>query len=456
LKFCMSSILLIGCVVRLSACQFKDSAFLSLNQKEDTSQVDPVQGAREVSELLDFVGTGTRGVKVNQSFAIAIKDAVLADPSVKSAEKEVAVKEAAARQTEARKDFNYTATALGGVEDVTDETAGVAVILNANRLLYDGGAIDASIQAENFAVEAAKQKYLATANERAVYYTHSWIELEKYNALNKLIEGRLGVLNPLLEQLDKVAAAGVGDVSQVAAAQRTVFMIQAEQKDVTEKLAQAELAFINGFGALPKKTAFDSDLISRAVPKLSISKLAETSPGLLANYFAYRSAEAAAVAVEAQDKFSVAFEAKLQRPFADSGYDSDETFGLVINKKFYRGDQLKAQIQRAHAAAESQAEQVRATYREGKRVISSSRQMIKAMRSAIMLANENAEVTRDEIRYLRKQLIIGGSTLDSVLSAEARLYDAESKEISFLADSRKAEVTILGATGKLLPLVGIK
>ena len=82
--------------------------------------------------------------------------------------------------------------------------------------------------------------------------------------------------------------------------------------------------------------------------------------------------------------------------------------------------------------------------------------MIKAMRSAIMLANENAEVTRDEIRYLRKQLIIGGSTLDSVLSAEARLYDAESKEISFLADSRKAEVTILGATGKLLPLVGIK
>ena len=87
MKFCMSSILLIGCVVGLSACQVKESAVLSFNQEEDTSQVDQVQGAREVSELLDFVGTGTRGVKVNQSFAIAIKDAVLADPSVKSAEK---------------------------------------------------------------------------------------------------------------------------------------------------------------------------------------------------------------------------------------------------------------------------------------------------------------------------------------------------------------------------------
>ena len=41
------------------------------------------------------------------------------------------------------------------------------------------------------------------------------------------------------------------------------------------------------------------------------------------------------------------------------------------------------------------------------------------------------------IEYLRKQLVIGGSTLDSVLSAEARLYDAEAKEISFIAERRK-------------------
>jgi outer membrane protein TolC len=77
------------------------------------------------------------------------------------------------------------------------------------------------------------------------------------------------------------------------------------------------------------------------------------------------------------------------------------------------------------------------------------------MDKAIELARSNAQITRDEIDYLRKQLIIGGSTLDAVLSAEARLYDAESKEISFVAERRKAEISILGITGKLSELLGV-
>jgi hypothetical protein len=39
------------------------------------------------------------------------------------------------------------------------------------------------------------------------------------------------------------------------------------------------------------------------------------------------------------------------------------------------------------------------------------------------------------------------------LSAEARLYDAESKEIGFVAERRKAEATILGITGKFAQLL---
>ena len=82
--------------------------------------------------------------------------------------------------------------------------------------------------------------------------------------------------------------------------------------------------------------------------------------------------------------------------------------------------------------------------------------MIVSMDKAIELARSNAQITRDEIEYLRKQLVIGGSTLDSVLSAEARLYDAEAKEISFIAERRKAEVTILATTGKLTAAIGLQ
>ena len=77
------------------------------------------------------------------------------------------------------------------------------------------------------------------------------------------------------------------------------------------------------------------------------------------------------------------------------------------------------------------------------------------MDKAVQLALRNAQITRDEIDYLRKQLIIGGSTLESVLSAEAQLYDAEAKEIGFIAERRKAEVTILGVTGRLAPALGL-
>ena len=73
--------------------------------------------------------------------------------------------------------------------------------------------------------------------------------------------------------------------------------------------------------------------------------------------------------------------------------------------------------------------------------------------SAIELAREHAKVTADEIRYLKQQLVIGGSTLDSVLSAEARLYEAEAQEINFMAELRKAHLIILASLGLLSGLL---
>ena len=76
------------------------------------------------------------------------------------------------------------------------------------------------------------------------------------------------------------------------------------------------------------------------------------------------------------------------------------------------------------------------------------------MEKAILIARENAKLTSDEIVYLRQQLIIGGSTLDSVLSAEARLYEAESKEIKFLTEKYKSEVLIVSSLGLLSSALG--
>ena len=86
------------------------------------------------------------------------------------------------------------------------------------------------------------------------------------------------------------------------------------------------------------------------------------------------------------------------------------------------------------------AANIRDTFREGVRTIDSDQHIIDSLDKAIVLARENASITAEEIIYLKQQLVIGGSTLDSVLSAEARLYDAESNEINFLAEKRKSQL----------------
>ena len=123
--------------------------------------------------------------------------------------------------------------------------------------------------------------------------------------------------------------------------------------------------------------------------------------------------------------------------------------GLVARKTIFNGGMLESEIAEAEASAEAGLAQIQATYREGSRAIRSARQNIISMNKAISIAKENASLTSDEIIYLRQQLIIGGSTLDTVLSAEARLYEAVSKEINFIAEKQKSELEIVSRLGLL-------
>ena len=69
------------------------------------------------------------------------------------------------------------------------------------------------------------------------------------------------------------------------------------------------------------------------------------------------------------------------------------------------------------------------------------------MDKAISLSEGNLKGISDEITYLRQQLLIGGSTLDNILRAEARLYEAEADLINFEAQKRLAQLSIIGALG---------
>ena len=189
-------------------------------------------------------------------FARSIKTAVASDPSIVAAGRELQERKLSIESVRAQKDFQVTGSLYGGIEDVTDNTKGVAVVVNANRLLFDGGGLDSEIAASKLTASAAQHSLHAKMNERALRFSKVWVDLEKYQTLNTLVEGRLLIFDPLILQLEQVANAGIGDVTQVASAQRTVSIIRVTQADLFEKLEQARINFENAFGGLPNKLSY--------------------------------------------------------------------------------------------------------------------------------------------------------------------------------------------------------
>jgi len=423
----------------------------ALSLTADETEVSSMNAPMPLEDILgESLATKNQGT----DFVSVLKYALNTDPEIVSKRHEIEAKVAYVGALEARKDFQVGTTVYGGIEDVTDNTKGVAFSVNASRLVSDGGKLDLEISSSLFEVEAAKLELAATINRRAYELVRTWLDLEKYLSLQAQINKRLSVLDPLIVQLEKVAEAGIGDVGKVTAAQRTVSAIRVEKTSVAEGLAQAQLEFSNTFGSISNGIAFDYDFITSVMPAKFDDSLVQNSPALRSQYAGYQSSLAMVEALKAKDKFDVGFEAKAMRPFAGSEYDSDESIGFVGRKTLFNGGSLDSEIKEAEARAEARLAKIKATYRSGARSVEAALQKIESMDKAIFVARENAKLTSDEIAHLRQQLIIGGSTLDSVLSAEARLYEAESKEIKFQTEKYKSQAIIVSSYGLLSSALG--
>ena len=135
--------------------------------------------------------------------------------------------------------------------------------------------------------------------------------------------------------------------------------------------------------------------------------------------------------IKTKDGFNVGFEARAMMPFAGSSEDSDESIGLVARKTLFNDKTVESEIEQAVSTAAAIAEEIRATTGNA-----SNRNGVAKHRfngQGYKLGGKNAEITAEEIIYLKQQLVIR-STLERVYYLQARLYDAESKEINFLAE----------------------
>ena len=327
-KAVLALFFLVGCQqADFASLNERALSLINVKQQSDVAGVDEKSdGAEEqvrpLSELLnDSLADRNDGTDFRSSISLALNK----DPLVITQRQIKRAKLASIGSSEAKKKYQITSVLYGGIEDITDNTKGIAVGLNAKRLLFDGGLVEAEVAAKSFDAEAAELTFLATIDERALRLGEIWLELEKYKNLQKQIEQRLAVLDPLIGQLEKVAEAGVGDLSRVAAAQRTVSGIRVLQSNVAEGLAKAQLAYSSAFGVVDKNIVYDSEFIRELLPKNIDESSAKKSPLLLAKYANYQAKLANLAAIRAKNKLKIGFEANALRPVAGSGYDSDES-----------------------------------------------------------------------------------------------------------------------------------
>ena len=128
--------------------------------------------------------------------------------------------------------------------------------------------------------------------------------------------------------------------------------------------------------------------------------------------------------------------------------------GLVISKTLYDGNKLNAEREQAVAQVEAQLAILRATFKEGKRSVEGAQQTILSLDKAIILAEKNAVNAREEIEYQRKQLVIGQSTLDSILMLKQGC-EAEAKEINLMAE-RRVRIINFGSLGELAEIFELR
>ena len=113
----------------------------------------------------------------------------MADPTIKASLQDLSARRASIGISKSRREFQVLGNIYAGVEDVTDETAGAAVVLNANRLLFDGGQLDSELRAESLKVDSFNSYVQAQIDEKA--FNFLCIDLERYEALNEKTGSRL-------------------------------------------------------------------------------------------------------------------------------------------------------------------------------------------------------------------------------------------------------------------------
>jgi len=443
---------IVGVVVAalvLSGCAADGPAWLG------GSSGDEAAGSRGDDSI--SLAISRTSANVAAGFRPAVAEAALDNPAVRAAQQEIL---GAGFDIEAARGAlapQVSGSLYAGLTDEAnqDPETGAAARLNISKVVYDGGEISASVRQARAQQQIAYEDYRNELNDALFEGAAAWIALWEAERRYALIQERLRVVRPLFSQVEQVAQSGVSDITVVTAAQRVVNDIRAAENAARDQRRQAQTAFRRVFGTVPGSVAFDSDFLGANLPRHVGEDHILTTPEVVSAFLQYQAALARLDVAEARGGTRVDLQANIDEPL-DAEEEGDTTAGLVVSRTFFDGGTNRARINSAAAAVAQARDGLQAAYRNQGRQVMALRESLDAISSQIELARESREIAREEVDLLRRQLAIGQSSLENVLQAEVRLYDAENTIILRTAERASLRMELGSALGKLPAGFGLR
>ena len=165
--------------------------FDSKGSETAEESINEIAATAEIFPLSDLLDSSQAPSDFSAGLSDALKVALENDPSLSAEKSSLSARLSSVAVTEAGKDFQVSGTMLAGLEDISDKESGLALILSANRLMFDGGEIDSKISAQRYSVESARHSLEAKTNIRAMELTNIWVDFNKFATLNRKIKDQL-------------------------------------------------------------------------------------------------------------------------------------------------------------------------------------------------------------------------------------------------------------------------
>lgn len=341
----------------------------------------------------------------------------------------------------------------GGVVENSESNFGAGSNLNIVQTLFDGGETAATIDAASARAFAAKTSIEVTGNDIGRGATVAWIDVWQFNARIDLLNARVAELEPWLSRIEQLIASGIVNRSVLNEVERQILDVRLEEESLRASLLASQERFERYFGFRPDRVPAPPRLFS-AGEVVALRNLWQDAPALAAAAAELIAAESDISIATATTRPNVGVRVGVDSPLSDTS-DQSVSAGVVVEYTFSDGGQRQAQI----TAREERLQSLRGDFEDTKRVslaeVEAGIAQYQSIGSSLSLLDRQIEVTRAERSDLERQLGSGQSSVQQVVEAEIRIYQAEARRLALVASQRTLEVELGSQTGRLLPQLQI-